>query len=344
MKRTQIGSATIDTALPYFVLGTPLKYMKQSEVRMYSYLDVLQEEAAQTNIESELNRIYNEMDKFFCIAQIIENLNTDIELTNAFYIYNQAIAAGVFDRTYNDLIERNNEVNKNIINIINDSVNYTVSDTAVINTELWDFWYNNVILCNFYTNPKDGSKCYEKPDTIVSVAGDLDFIGMFKDSAVSFTYTAVDESYISASSIAVIKRKKQNEARNALIACDVQLDSVTQNNYLVSGIAAATGGNAVAFVNRLKQTAKKQKIGSISATVASIIVAAITFLGTLIKAVIDYRRNKLNNEAKNSLNNAKKNAPSESDFFNIDLDGDGRNDLPKIALLAAAGLLMYYLM
>ena len=345
MKRTRIGSFDIDVNKDYFVLSTPLRYMKQSEVRVYSYLDVLQEEAAQTNIDSELQRIYSEMDKYFCVAQIIENLNTDSELTNAYYVFNAAVQNGVFDRVYPSIVDRNNEVNNIILDIINNSINYTVTGKDVLDTRLWAWWYDNVIKCNYYTNPTTGEKMAEKPDFTVSIAGDVDFIQMFKNAAVSFCYSAVDESNLKASKIAVLKRKKENEVRSSLIACDVQLDSVTQSNYLKSGIAAATnGGTALQFVNDLKRNAKNKqpKIGLGEEAIAAIIVAAISLLGVFVKAVIDYRRAKLDNEAYNALINAQKTAPSESDFLNVDLDGDGKSDLSKILLLGAAALAIYY--
>lgn len=345
MKRTRIGSFEVDTNKEYFVLSTPLRYMKQSEVRIYSYLDVLQEEAAQTNIDSELQRIYGEMDKYFCVAQIIEQLNTNSELTNAYYVFNAAVNSGVFDRVYSSLVDRNNEVNNIILDIINNSINYTVSDKDVLNTDLWRWWYENIIMCNYYTNPTTGAKTSEKPGKIVSVNGDVDFIGMFKQAAVSFCYSTVDESYLKASKTAVLKRKKENEVRSSLIACDIQLDSVTQSNYLKSGIAAATnGGNSVQFVNDLKRAAKQKqaKIGIAPEIIASIIMASLSFLGVFVKAIIDYRRDKLNNEATNSLNASPKYAPSESDFLNVDLDGDGRSDLSKLLLLGAAALAVYY--
>lgn len=343
MKRTRIGNTEVNENSTVFCFNTPIWQMRQSEVRIMSYLDVLQECAIYATIESEICRIFNEMDKYYCIAKIIENLgDNEAYLINAYYVYNEALQSGVFDHVYTDEIERNNHVNETVCNIVNDSINYTVSDSVVIDQQLWAWWQENILSQNYYTDPRTGQKMDKKPMAkAATIAGpDFDFVGNFKQSAVCYAYTAVGKEAVNSSSAARLKRKKQQEIRNALAACDVQLDGSVQNNYIRSGIMAATGGGSPeAFVNSVKAAAKEKRaqIG-IPEAVAAIIVAAITFLSTLTAAVINYRSSKLQGEARTSLQNGDKYAPSESDFMNIDLDGDGRNDLPKILLLGAAAL------
>lgn len=347
MKRTRIGNTDVNTDSSFFCFNIPIWQMRQNEVRIMSYLDVLQECANFETLESEITRIFNEMDKYYCIAKIIENLGDNVSyLINAFYVYNEALQNGAFDYVYTDEIERNNHVNETVCNIINDSINYTVSDSVVIDKNLWGWWQANILDQNYYTDPKTGNKMYnmpnEKPVTIAGV--EYDYIGSFKKSAVCYAYTAVSKDSVNSSSIARLKRKKQNEIRNALSVCDVQLDNSVQDNYIVSGIMSATGGNSPeTFVNAVKNAAKnkKTKIG-ITEAVAAIIVAAITFLAGLTTAIINNRSDKLKNEAKTALQNGNKYAPSENDFLNIDLDGDGSNDLPKILLISAAALALYY--
>lgn len=351
MKRTRIGNTDVNTDSNVFVFDTPLWQMRQSEVRVLSYLDVLQECANFTTIDSELMRIYNKMDKYYCLAKIIENLGDNQNyLVNAFYVYNEALQSGAFDNVYMDDIERNNHVNEIVCNIINDSINYSVSDDVIIDQKLWTWWQDNILNQNFYTDPVTGSKRQTKPQNRPStISGvEYDYIGSFKNSAVCYAYTAVSADTVKDSSAARLKRKKQNEVRNALSSCDVQLDNSVQENYIISGIMSTTGGNSPeAFVNSVKRAAKsrKNRIGEpISAAVASIIVAAITFLSALVGAIISYRKSKLTAEAKTALNNGSRYAPDESDFLNIDLDGDGRNDIPKILLVGVAALALYYLM
>lgn len=349
MKRTQIGNTEVNRDSNYFVLDTPLWQMRQSEVRIMSYLDLLQESANFATTDSEILRIYNEMDKYYCVAKIIENLgDNEAYLINAFYVYNEALQKGEFDRIYIDMLERNNHINELVCNIVNDSINYTVNDTVVIDQELFAWWQDNVINQNFYTDPRTGDKTQVKPDSLpVSIAGEVDYISTFKQSAVCYTYTVVSMDAIKESSQARLKRKKQNEIRNALGGCEIQLDITVQENYIKSGIMAATnGGSAYDFVNAMKRTAKKKSsIGEpISAAVATIIAAAITFLTTLVASIFSYRASRLGAEAKQALQNGDRYSPSANDFLNIDLDGDGRNDLPKILLIGAAALALYYFM
>lgn len=342
MKRTRIGNIDIDTKKYYFVLNTPIWQMKQSEVRIFSYMDILQEQANFATIDSELNRIFNEMDKYFCLAQIVENINDLPSLTNAFYVFNEAIANGVFDRTYSDMSERNELVNTAVVNIINDCINYTIADKAVIDVVLWAWWKQNILDCNYYTNPQTGEPQTEKPQQSANaiMGTEFDFVGTFKKSAISFVYSAVSADVVKASDIATLKRKKEIEVRNTLNICDVQLDSTVQSNYITSGIAAATsGGNALQFVNALK---KSPKVGFDPATLATIIVAAIGFLTTLIGGIIDLRRDRLNGEAKKALSATDAYTPDKSDWLNIDFDGDGKSDTWKLLLIGAAGLALYY--
>lgn len=348
MKRTRIGNTEVNQDSSVFLFNTPIWQMRQSEVRVMSYLDVLQECAIYATLESEVTRIYNEMDKYYCIAKIIENLGTnEAYLINAFYVYNEAVQSGAFDHVYQDEIERNNHVNETVCNIINDSINYTVSDSVIIDQQLWTWWQENILHQNFYTDPKTGAQTETKPNAKpATIAGvEFDFVGNFKKSAVCYAYTAVSKETVNSSSIARLKRKKQNEIRNALSVCDVQLDNSVQANYIVSGIMSTTGGYGPSeFVNSIKRASKskKNRIGDpISAAVASIIVAAITFFTTLVAAVINARSARLKTEAKTALQNGDKYAPSDNDFLDIDLDGDGRNDLPKLLLLGAAALAFY---
>lgn len=347
MKRAKIGNTEVNRDSYIFLLDTPLWQMRQSEVRIMSYLDLLQESANFATLESDILRIYNEMDKYYCIAKIVENLgDNEAYLINAFYVYNEALQNGAFDKIYIDEIERNNHVNEAVCNIVNDSINYTVSDDVVIDQSLWAWWQDNIINQNFYTDPRSGAKVQEKPNALpVSISGEVDYISTFKQSAICYTYTVVSAAAIQESSQARLKRKKQNEIRNALGGCEVQLDITVQENYIKSGIMASTnGGSAYDFVSAMKRTAKKKSsIGEpISAAVATIIAAAITFLTALVSSVISYRASKLGAEAKKSLQNGDRYAPSANDFLNIDLDGDGRNDLPKILFLGAAALALYY--
>lgn len=346
MKRTRIGNTEVNQDSNVFCFNTPIWKMRQSEVRVMSYLDVLQECAIYATLESEVTRIYNEMDKYYCIAKIIENLgDNESYLINAFYVYNEALQSGAFDYVYQDEIERNNHVNETVCNIINDSINYTVSDSVIIDQQLWTWWQENILQQNFYTDPKTGAQTQTKPNAKpATISGvEFDFVGNFKKSAVCYAYTAVSKETVNSSSTARLKRKKQNEIRNALSACDVQLDNSVQANYIRSGIMASTGGDSPeAFVQAVKNAAKakRSRIG-IPEAVAAIIVAAITFLSTLTAAVINARSARLQSEAKTALQNGDKYAPSDNDFLNIDLDGDGRNDLPKLLLLGAAALAFY---
>lgn len=341
MKRTRIGNIDVDTNKYYFVLNTPLWQMKQSEVRIMSYLDVLQEQANVATIESEINRIYNEMDKYFCLAQIVENINDNPTLINAFYVFNEAVKKGTFNRTYADITERNDQVNEAVVNIVNDCINYTIKDTSVIDVDMWIWWKENILNCNYYTNPVDGAAQKEKPLSVpTAISGGYDYVETFKKSAISFCYSAVSPEVVKKSKVATLKRKKQNEVRNTLNVCDVQLDSVVQRNYINSGVAAATnGGTPLQFVNSLKAV---KQVGISETVIVAIISAAVTFLTALTKMIVDTRRDRLNDEAKLSLNTANQYVPAESDFLNIDLDGDGRSDAKKILLAGGALLLLYY--
>lgn len=346
MKRSKIGNLSVRTDKRIFVLDTPLWQMRQSEVLVFSFLDLLQEQANLTELDSELSRIFTAMDKYFAIAMIIENLGENVEyLKNALLVFYEAVEGGEFDYVYSDLNDRNEHINKVVLDIINDSINYSVNQNKAVPTELYKWWQESVIDLNYYTDPSTGEHIDYRPDNAVAIGTtNEDFIEKFKNSACCFAYSKVSESVLAGSKVALIKRKKQIEARNSLAGCDVQLDAKVQDNYLSSGIYQQTnGGDAISLVTALKQNAKnRNKVGALTTAVASIIVACITFLTGLIGAIVSYRKEKLTKEAENSLNNAPAAAPSESDYFNIDVDGDGKNDMPKILAIGALALLYYY--
>ena len=207
MKRAKIGNTEVNRDSYIFLLDTPLWQMRQSEVRIMSYLDLLQESANFATLESDILRIYNEMDKYYCIAKIVENLgDNEAYLINAFYVYNEALQNGAFDQIYIDEIERNNHVNEVVCNIVNDSINYTVSDDVVIDQSLWAWWQDNIINQNFYTDPRSGAKVQEKPNALpVSISGEVDYISTFKQSAICYTYTVVSADAIKESTQTAVR-------------------------------------------------------------------------------------------------------------------------------------------
>lgn len=343
MKRCRIGNIEIDTQSKILRLDTPVSQMRQSEVRLLSLLDLLQEKANFAVNEYEENKIYNEQDKIFCLCQVVENLGGTVQyLKNALFVYNEAVESGVFDKKYNNLAQRNENVNTITLNIINDSINYNVSLNFAVSPDRSKWWKENIIDLNYYTDINTGEKLEYMPENAASIgASEYDFLGQFKESASAWCYTVVDRSFLAGSNKAILKREKQIESRNTLAGAGIQLDKQTQNNLIAAGILAQTnGGNEKDLINGLKAAGKQKTpfVGLTPELIGTIITAAVSILTAIIGVVLNKRKNELKQNAETTLKNTP--TPSVNDW--LDFDGDGTNDTNKILLFGVAALFAYY--
>lgn len=344
MKRSRIGNITVDTDKIIFVCVKPFSQMKQSEIRLYSYLDLLQEKAGFAQTKQEENSIYSEMDKLFCIASIVDQLGDNTEqLYNSVYYFTNAVNNGAFNKKFDSLQERNDNLNNVTLSIVNDTLNNVSINNSIVTPSISDWWNENIMNLNYYTN-SDGEKVNSLPTVSIGATND-NYLERFKQGAPSWCYSVVDPDFLGKNSIAKIKRSKQIEMRKSLDACGVQLDFTTQTNLIHSGIMAQSdGATATEFINAMKASAKEQraKIGMSEAGITALINAIASLLATCIPIVVGLiisAKQKKNN-ADTALNNAENKLASVDDW--LDIDGDGVSDAPKLLIGGAVLLALYY--
>lgn len=346
MKRSCIGAVTIDTAKEIFVLNTPFEQMRVSEKQIFSFLDLLQTQAKYAT-GGELSDIYNQMDRYYAVAMIIETLgNTPEILARCVYPLNEALTAGEFEFD-GSLESRNSRLITLIDRIINNAINYTINKDYALDNDLYIWWQQNVMQLNYYVTA--GGVLTEEMPTIVAVSGTEDLMSGFKRAAGAYAYTRVSAQEVASSAKARMKRAKQIEARSAISAVCPELNDIVQNNYIDSALAEVTeGGDASTFVDGLKKIGKKKaRVGALTEAVITAIISLIatfvTAVTSLTVAIIQNRKNELNQNAYNALNSYPIYTTSEDDFALGDIDGDGKDDTSKILLIGAAALAACYL-
>ena len=333
MKRTQIGNITIDTNKYLFDLNKPIEEMRQNQVRIISHLDLLQEKANFTDNEVVLNDLYNQMDLYFCIYCLIEQFaenTTYLEMANFYFI--DAINKGRFDTNFKTLSDRNSALNNTIQEISTAIVSNYALDTTTVEDELM-WWKENVMDLNFFEQNGKRNEFYVKDVTINGTREE--FLTDFKKSGVAWSYLRCDVSLIKDNKKAVVKLAQQKSMQAYLSRCNLQLDSVTQNNLIDSGILAQTGGkNANDCVYSLRQQAQKSKTPKVGEPIA-LITAILTILGTCVgiacKVINQVKSMRTDNEARQL---DPQYLVSEDDWLGfLDSDKDGQIDMKWIFLL-----------
>lgn len=342
MKRAKIGNINIDTTQYLFRIDKDIESMRQSQVRIISYLDLLQEKANLTTDDIELSAIYTEMDMYYVVYCIIEQFGDDVtNLETAMYYYNDAIIKGMLGGEFVSLSERNKCLLKCVDYIINANIcNYAVDTTNISYIgAIW--WQENVINLNYYEQNGVKSDVY-----IQNVAiGDTkeEFLEKFKKSCAVWSYVRCNTDELKNNKIAIVKLSKQRNAQQYLANCNIQLDIVTQNNLIDAGLLRETGGaNATEFVQALKMASqKKSKIGD-PATIIGIVLSIITTCTSVAVSVIQaVKQSKGVNFQPQQLNPTA--FTSADDWSSFDSDQDGHIDTKCLLLLAGILGVGYYL-
>lgn len=323
MKRSAIGSVSIDTDKYLFTIDKPLSDMRQNQVRLISYLDLLQETASFEDSEIKLKKIYDAMDQAYCVYCIIDQFGENQKfLETSLFYYIDAIVNGAFDKKYNDLKERNNNLNQTIQNIIDKVITNSAIDNIVDKND-FEWWKENVIDLNFYELNGERSNV-KLQDVAINGVTKKDFLEDFKKSGVAWSYVRCDKSMIENNKIAVYKYAKQKNMQALLAQSNYQLDPVTQNNLIDAGILSETKGKtANDCVFSLKENAKKNsKISGDPFTIIASIVAIIATCVGVIAQVFEFvRAGKTNYDAKQLDPQYMMDSSDWSDIFDSDRDG-----------------------
>lgn len=332
MKRSCIGNIKIDTDKYMLSVNRDFSQMRQSQVRIYSYLDLLQERAALTD---ETQTIYNDMDKYYCMFCIIEQFGSNVLLLeNSLYYLSDEVEKGSFDKIFKTLEERNANLQRTTDRIINNCLN-NVGITAIVDEESLKWWTENIINLNFYENDFKRTTSAQSTVTISGMT-DQEFIEDFKKSGVAWSYLRCNKDIIKNNKKALLKYNNQVAMSKYLASCNIKLDQVTQRNLIDSGILKETGSNADNCVLALKAKAnQKSNIGDPTG-VSELIMAIVTILSTCIGVVATIFQVVRN--AKQSDLQAQQLTPdnmmSETDWFGfLDQDMDGMIDLKWLFLL-----------
>lgn len=345
MKRSAIGSTKIDTDKYLFTIDKPLSDMRQNQVRLISYLDLLQEKAQFTEKESELKQLYDAMDMSYCIYCIIDQFAENPKyLENSLYYYMDAIVSGEFDKEYNSLEERNNQLNQAIQSVIDKVISNCAIDSIVENDDLiW--WQENVIDLNYFELNGERSNV-RLQDVAINGVTKKDFLEEFKRSGCAWSYIRCDKSLIEDNKVAIYKYGKQKNMQALLAQSNFQLDTVTQNNLIDAGILKETNGkSANDCVYSLREKAKAKKSAKISGDPFTIIATIVTIIATCVGIASQVfevvRAGKTNYDARQLDPQYMIDETDWSDIF--DSDRDGMIDTKWLILGAIAlGIGAYY--
>ncbi len=341
MKRAKIGNINIDTSKYLFRIDKDIESMRQSQVRIISYLDLLQERAELTTNELILNDIYTEMDMYYCVYCIIEQFGSNIkQLELAMYYFNDAIAKGYISSEYTSLSQRNNKLNRCIETIINNTISNYAVDTVNVSIEGIKWWKENVINLNYYEQNGVKSDVYIQNVAIGETKEE--FLEKFKKSCAVWSYVRCNTDELKNNKIAVVKLSKQRNAQQYLENCNIQLDIVTQNNLIDSGILKETGGaNATEFVQALKMASRRKSSIGDPATIIGIVLSIITTCTSVAVSVIQaVKQSKGVNFQPQQLNPTA--FTSGDDWSSFDEDRDGNIDTKWLLLLAGILGVGYY--
>lgn len=331
MKRCQICNIKIDTDKYVFFLNKSFSQMRQSQVRIFSYLDLLQERA---NLTDNTAKIYDEMDKYYCLFCIVDQFGSNISLLeNSLYYFTDEVEKGSFNKVYKSLEDRNANLQRVVDTIINNCLN-NVGITAIVDEQSLSWWNENIINLNFFETDFKRSNNAQGTVTISGVT-DEQFIEDFKKSGVAWSYLRCDKNIIKNNKKALLKYNSQISMSKYLSICNIKLDQVTQRNLIDSGILKETGTNANDCVLSLKERAiKKANIGDPTG-VTELIVAIVTILSTCVGVAASLFQ--IIRNAKQSDMGAQQLTPdqmmSETDWIGfLDSDGDGMIDMKWLLL------------
>lgn len=341
MKRAKIGNINIDTSQYLFRIDKDIESMRQSQVRIISYLDLLQERAELTTDELILNDIYTEMDMYYCVYCIIEQFGSNqLQLEVAMYYFNDAIAKGYLSGEFSSLEKRNASLNRCIEYIINGVISNYAVDTVNVPTQGVKWWQENVINLNYYEQNGVKSNIYIQNVSI----GDTkeEFLEKFKKSCAVWSYVRCNTDELKNNKIAIVKLSKQRNAQQYLANCNIQLDIVTQNNLIDAGLLKETGGaNATEFVQALKiASQKKSSIGDL-ATILGVVLSILELCtGIAVTVIQSVKQSKGVNFQPQQLNPTA--FTSGDDWSSFDDDRDGNIDTKWLLLLAGILGVGYY--
>lgn len=342
MKRVKIGNINIDTTQYLFRIDKDIESMRQSQVRIISYLDLLQEKAELTTDELILNDIYTEMDMYYCVYCIIEQFGSNqMKLEVAMYYFNDAIAKGYLSGEYTSLEKRNASLNRCIEYIVYGVISNYAVDTVNVTRQGIKWWQENVINLNYYEQNGVKSDVYIQNVAIGETKEE--FLEKFKKSCAVWSYVRCNTDELKNNKIAIVKLSKQRNAQQYLSNCNIQLDIVTQNNLIDAGLLRETGGaNATEFVQALKLASqKKSRIGD-PATIIGIVLSIITTCTSVAVSIIQaVKQSKGVNFQPQQLNPTA--FTSADDWSSFDSDRDGNIDTKWLLLLAGIFVVGYYL-
>lgn len=279
MKRNRIGNTEVSTT-NYWSGGKDTHKLRQSEILLYSYIDLLQEEANILEADNEIQAKYNQMDMYFATLKIIEAYGSKKDLLiNAGVVLGNMIEAGDFAKTYDSLTARNVAVDALIGDIFDRTTNFTEVETQAG----FDEWFReSVVSKNFYCNPVSGEQSEIEPFRSAEIGVTYDYSyysSQAKESGAYWLYAVVDRDDYTDE--AYVKRLRHIEYLNWFESCNTGLTRESIKANAKAGIIAKTGKTPETNLNEFISQSKP----SVGFPFA-LIVAAIAALATLVTAVV----------------------------------------------------------
>lgn len=283
MKRAKIGLADIDVQASYWSGGKDTHQLRCSELEIYAYIDLLQEESNISTNEDVIAEKYKQMDMYFACLQLIQAYGDYPDMLPVCgIVLNNAIIKGKFDKQYNSLDERNEYINVLIETLIDNVPNTPLTEDFT--SEFLTWWKQTVIEQNYYTNPTTG----EKSETLQESAAigevyDLAYYNdQIKQAGPYNTYIVASPENINTQN-AMLKKNRQTEYLRWLDSCNVGLSMNAMKANIKSGVIAKTGKTPDEVVAELK-TKNVSGIGEFF-TVIAIISACIALLSGIIGVI-----------------------------------------------------------
>lgn len=343
--RSQIGNTTIQADSIYLGAKSALT-LRKNQMYLYALLDMNRE---LENLYPGSDEYNNEIDVIYtCIRLVDQTCNVHDDLARVGNILSNHLdeIGGVNITTY----ERNRKIEKVIITCITELYSGIKYET---NNPTFSTWWADNILGENNLYPNGSSTIADNP-AIGSVTDDQ-IAEKFKESGPLYIYTVDSDDIVNTSRKAITKKHAALNYRKSLSVMDVNLAMNTQEALIISG-CAKQGYIPRDMVDILKNKTQS-KIGDVAtitavvALVVKIITGALAVAAGVVSIVqaIKSSSNKTKDQEKaynivtdeRILNQIQ---PSVDDFNGIDVDGDGKSDIPYWLIGVIGVGLVYYLL
>lgn len=342
--RTRIGSSILPADDIYLGNKSSMT-LRKNQMYLYSLLDMNRE---LDNLYPGTDEYNNEIDVIYTCIRLIDETSSDPE--------DLARVGNILSNHLDEIGGENlstNERNSKIESVISTCLRelYTGIDYDSKNPTFSAWWADNVLGDN---NQYPNGTVNVADNPAIGAVSDDQIAHKFKESGPLYIYTVDSDDIVTTSRKAIAKKYAAINYRNSLAAMDINLPLKTQEALIISG-CASKGYIPRDMVSILKnKTASVGAIETVTAVVAliaKIITVALTVATGVISVVKTLKSSSNKTEDQQKAYNIVTDErvlhqiqPSSDDFDGIDVDGDGKSDIPYW-LIGVVGIgLVYYLL